>query len=533
MTRPTLPTPPSWTHDAIWYQVLLDRFCNGTKTNDPTPVRPWTSAWYDASPWEGTNGETFYKFFVFDRKYGGDIQGLLARLPYLSDLGVNALYLNPVFQAPSLHKYDTTDFRHVDETFGAGVGDYERTVAKEDLLDPSTWTWSESDKIFLDALATMKHAGFRVIIDGVFNHVGTTHPAFKDVKAHGAASPYADWFDVTSWTPFAYRGWCGFKDLPVFRKTPEHGLASRLLREHLVAITQRWMAPDGDVSRGVDGWRLDVPNEVPRTWWAEWRTLVKTINPEAFITGEIWHDAKEWLDGTTFDSVMNYPFAEAAVAWIGDNENQISTSSFAACLTAQHTAYPSPVAASLQNLLDSHDTDRIVSKFANPDRDYESGGREQEDNTYDASKPSEACYRKARLAALLQMTSLGAPMIYYGDEVGMWGSDDPNNRKPMLWADLEPIDNDHLAFYTEAIALRNDHPALRHGDVRIIETRDDPSVLIFERVLETERMLIVLNASDVAAPVTLPGDSSWTLCHGSYVDELLAPISGGVWKANL
>jgi glycosidase len=291
------------------------------------------------------------------------------------------------------------------------------------------------------------------------------------------------------------------------------------------------MAPDGDVSRGIDGWRLDVPSEIPMPFWVEWCSLVKSINPEAYITGEIWHDAQEWLDGTTFDAVMNYPFAEAAVAWIGDKENRLSTSQFAARLESQRQTYPTAAVPVLQNLLDSHDTDRIASKFANPDRNYETGGREQEDDTYDASKPSETCYRKARLAALLQMTSLGAPMIYYGDEVGMWGSDDPNNRKPMLWADLEAIDADHLAFYTEVIALRNNHLALRRGDVRILETRDDPPVLLFERVLGEERLLVALNASLEAAPVSLPNNSVWTLCFGSFEDAHVPPLSGSVWKA--
>lgn len=529
-TKHDAPDIPDWANDAIWYQVLLDRFRNGNTANDPSPLRPWTSEWYEPSPWEGADGETFYKYFVYDRKYGGDLLGLVDRLPYLQDLGVNALYLNPVFQAPSLHKYDTTDYRHVDESFGAGEGDYAHAIAKEDLLDPSTWTWSESDRIFLDTLAACKNAGFRVIIDGVFNHVGTTHPAFEDVRRRNVESPYADWFDIRSWTPFEYRGWADFVELPVFRKAPERGLAAKTLRDHIEAITRRWMAPDGDVSRGIDGWRLDVPSEIPMPFWVEWRDLVKSINPEAYVTGEIWHDAHEWLDGTTFDAVMNYPFAEAAVAWIGDRDSRLTTSQFAARLEAQRKTYSAAALPVLQNLLDSHDTDRIASKFANPDRDYESGGREQEDPTYDASKPNGTCYRKARLAVLLQMTSVGAPMIYYGDEAGMWGSDDPNNRKPMLWADLEAIDEEHLAFYTEAIALRASHAALRRGTCATILSDDARAVYVFERTLGDERLLVALNAGDQPIKVELPADGPWTSVFGEGDATTVERMSGRVWK---
>ncbi|MFO0783683.1 MAG: alpha-amylase family glycosyl hydrolase [Phycisphaerales bacterium] len=177
-------------------------------------------------------------------------------------------------------------------------------------------------------LAEAKKQGFHVVIDGVFNHVGTGHPAFQDVKAHGRTSRFADWFDIKTWEPFTYDAWWGFSELPVFKKDPEKGLASKTAREHIFAVTQRWMDPngDGDPSDGVDGWRLDVPNEVPLPFWWEWRTLVKKINPNAYISGEIWDRAEAYLDGRAFDGVMNYEFAKPAVQWVANQKQKITAS---------------------------------------------------------------------------------------------------------------------------------------------------------------------------------------------------------------
>lgn len=282
---------PEWARHAVWYQIMPDRFRSGTTDNDPDPVRPWTSEWFTPSPWEPQDGQTFYKWYVFFRLYGGDIQGIEQKLAYLKELGVNAIYLNPIFQAPTHHKYDTDNYLHVDEHLGV-VGDYDQVVAQEDLNDRSTWQWTESDRVFLRFIKKAHAMGFRVIIDGVFNHVGCNHPAFEDVKKNGQRSKYADWFDVVSWEPFKYRGWAGHDSLPVFQKSPD-GLASEAVKQHIFNVTRRWMDPDGDgdPSDGIDGWRLDVPNEIPAPFWAEWREVVKSVNPEAYIVGEIWDRA--------------------------------------------------------------------------------------------------------------------------------------------------------------------------------------------------------------------------------------------------
>ena len=538
---------PEWAKNAIWYQVMLDRFRNGNPDNDPQPVNTWTRDWFEGEPFELARGQTFYDYYAFKRHYGGDLDGLEEKLPYLKDLGVNAIYLNPVFKAESHHKYDATNYVHIDDHFGT-KGDYEAVAASEDLLDPSTWKWTDSDKRFLRFLKKAHAMGFHVIIDGVFNHIGRPHPAFQDVVKNGRKSRFADWFDVTSWEPFECSGWAGFSDLPEFKKSP-NGLSSESAKQHIFNVTRRWMDPDGDgdPSDGVDGWRLDVPNEIPAPFWVEWREVVKSVNPEGYITGEIWDRADQWLDGKHFDAVMNYSFSRAAVAWILDRGRKITVSEFDRRLQELRLAYPLPATLVMQNLMNSHDTDRLVSMSLNPDRAYDHANRVQDNGpNYDNSKPTPKDYTKARLVVLLQMTYVGAPMVYYGDEVGMWGADDPTCRKPMLWKELEPYDkpeenfvmSEHREFYQRAIKLRRAHPALRTGAFQTLLTDDQADVWAFLRWNDDEQLLVALNASDQPRTVSIPMvdlPKTWTAVFGlegtfKAIDQRLSlqlpPLSG-------
>lgn len=546
---------PDWAKHAIWYQIMPDRFRNGDPANDPPRTRKWTSEWFQPAEWEGRDGQTFYKWFVFSRYYGGDFRGIEQRFDYLKALGVNALYFNPVFQGDSHHKYNATSFVHIDDDFGVR-GSYAAAAARETLDDPATWTWSESDRVFLDLLKKAKARGFRVIIDGVFNHVGTLHPAYQDVKQNLQQSRYADWFDVASWKPFKIYGWGGYDALPAFKKSKD-GLASQAVEKHIFDITRRWMDPDGDGDPrdGVDGWRLDVPNEIPLPFWQRWRTHVKSINPDAYITGEIWQRADAWLDGRSFDAVMNYEFAKPVIEWACFDTRKIKPTELDRRLNELRLAYPVSATLVMQNLVDSHDTDRLVSMVQNPDRPYDEQNRVQDNNpSYDNSKPSATAYKRARLVVLVQMTYVGAPMVYYGDEVGMWGADDPTNRKPMLWEDLEPYEKpeenvvmkDHLDFYRETIALRNAHPALRVGAFRTLLVDDEADVWAFQRRTADERLVVVLNAADQPRTVRIPlpadAPNTWKYVFGGssgarveqreYSDQRVliveAPAIGGV-----
>jgi glycosidase len=553
---------PEWAADAVWYQVFLERFRNGDTSNDPgrfaeyERMVPWNSDWWDVLPGETPADETSDNFYtgtgdVWMRRYGGDFQGLREKLPYLRELGVNAIYLNPVFEAESMHKYDTADFRHIDDNFAAGEGvaggSYPYSVEGE-TDDPATWQWSPSDKLFLDFLQEAHGQGFRVIIDGVFNHTGRAHPFFQDVLEKGKDSKYADWFEITDWgdpenwrkmeDPYEVHGkpggirWVAWDGpdghLPVFKKDAELGLAPGP-RQHIFDITRRWLDPDGDPTTrdGIDGWRLDVPGDIPHPFWRDWRKVVKDANPDAYITGEIWQWAQPWLKGDQFDAVMNYQWAMAAQDFFVDRETAITPSAFADRLDRLLTEYPRPITFVQQNLFDSHDTDRLVSMVVNPDRPYDGANRPQDNAAnfagpaYSEREPNADEWRRAIQAVEVQHAFVGAPMTYYGNEAGMWSPDDPSNRQPLPWPDQGPYDAEGVGFnedvfeaFQRAIGARNALPALRTGDYELIGTDDDRGLIGFRRTLEDQTVLVLVNRSGETAEVTLDVEP------GSYVDYL-------------
>ena len=538
---------PEWSHHAVWYQIFVERFRNGDTSNDPGDAEfenlvPWTSDWWATLPGEKAGAHNFYLGAgnVWKRRYGGDIQGVREKLPYLRSLGINAIYLNPIFEGESMHKYDTADFRHVDDNFGV-KGDLHQLEGETD--DPATWQWTASDKLFLEFLDDAREQGIRVIIDGVFNHVGRAHPFFMDVLEKGKESRYADWFEIADWgntkhwrkmdKPFEvhgklggiqWRAWDGENGhLPVFKKDDKLGLAPGP-REHIFAVTKRWLAPDGDPSRGVDGFRLDVPGDIPHPFWIDWRKLVKETKPDAYITGEIWDWAQPWLQGDQFDAVMNYQFAMAAQAFFVNQRTAISPSEFNSRLIKIVTAYPWPITLAQQNLYDSHDTDRLASMFVNPDRPYDGANRLQDNSLtfdgppYDPRKPTDAEWTRFKQAVAFQMTFVGAPLVYYGSEAGMWSPDDPSNRMPMVWPDLEPYDDPHVKFnreifehYQRLIAIRHVLEPLRTGFFHAVKVDDERHIYAFARELDGKRVHVAINRSGREAPVELPVDGEQML----------------------
>nr|MBA2526993.1 glycoside hydrolase family 13 protein [Pyrinomonadaceae bacterium] len=503
---------PGWTKHAVWYQIFPERFRNGDPSNDPAGTQRWQAQWSATLPGEAPGDENFYQGAgnVWKRRYGGDIQGVREALPHLRKLGINAIYFNPIFEGESMHKYDTSDFRHVDDNFGV-KGDLAQLQGETD--DPATWRWTKSDLIFLDFVQEARRQGFKVIVDGVFNHVGKAHPFFQDVLKNGKQSTYADWFEITDWNqPIQYKAWDKPNgELPVFKKDASRGLAPGPYA-HIMAITKRWLAPDGDVSRGVDGWRLDVPGDIPHPFWIEWRKLVKTTNPDAYITGEIWQWAQAWLKGDQFDAVMNYQFAMASQDFFIDAREAIRPSDFAARLTKIAYAYPFQVALAQQNLFDSHDTDRLASMFVNPDRAYDARNRLQDNGPdYSPAQPTSQHWRRLAQAVAFQMTYVGAPMVYYGNEAGMWSPDDPANRQPMVWKDLEPYDDSQVRFnqqvfdaYQRAIAVRHTLEPLRTGSFHTLITDDRTGMIAFARESASGRVSVVLNRSDREQRIEVP-----------------------------
>lgn len=512
---------PEWSKGIVWYQIFPERFANGDPSNDPEftkvlgrntndikwNVREWTSGWYKQSDYEkNLPGTIRHKLSL--RRYGGDLQGIIDRLDYLKDLGIDALYLNPVFEAVSHHKYDGASYHHIDVNFGPDPKGDREIIRSETPDDTSTWKWTSADKLFLKLVAEVHKRKMYIIIDGVFNHTGREFWAFSDIVKNGKDSKYSDWYLVHSFddpstkeNEFDYKGWWNSKYLPEFNRTKDD-LASGP-KQYIFNSVRRWMDPNGDGNPedGIDGWRLDVARDVPIGFWKQWSKLVKSINPQAYITGELWELSPEFVGkGDVFDALMNYNFAFAVNNYFIAQQKKISHDEFKKQLLEIFDTYPIETCHILMNLLDSHDTDRLSSMILNPDRDYDRDASEDNHN-YNPAKPGKKEYDKLKLIAAFQMTWLGAPMIYYGDEAGMWGPDDPHDRKPMVWGDLEyenevidslsgfnkgfgsytvKADRELIDYYKKLIQLRKANLSLKLGSVKFMNI-DNRNVVAFER----------------------------------------------------
>jgi glycosidase len=525
---------PDWAKGIVWYQIFPERFANGDITNDPAPdkifpgesappnwkITPWTSSWFSQSQWEKNLGGKV-RDHINKRRYGGDIQGIIDHLDYLKDLGIKGIYLNPVFDAVSLHKYDGSTYHHMDINFGPDPSGDKLLIASETPDDPKTWKWTSADRLFLQLVQEVHKRGMKIIIDGVFNHVGTQFWAFRDLVKNQQNSRFKNWFQVLSFdnpaTPqneFDYKGWWNAKSLPQYNRTKDD--LNPGPKQYIFNSTKRWMDPNGNgsYSDGIDGWRLDVARDVPLGFWKDWNKLVKSINPKAIIVAELWELSPDFISDTgPFDALMNYSFAFAVDKYFIADKKKISTSGFIDRLKEIMKTYPQKNQDVLQNLVDSHDTERLSSMIKNPDREYDRDGNEGNPD-YDPGKPDKKDYEMQKLIAAFQMTYKGAPMIYYGDEVGMWGADDPHDRNPMVWSNLKYDDEiinessgfhkgfgifkveqnkDVLAFYKKIISVHNSNPALLDGDVKFIYSNDATAVFAFERSDNDERIICVFN----------------------------------------
>ncbi len=537
---------PDWVADAVFYQIFPERFRNGDRTNDPIrasledpPSVPeswkpssWTGDWYARADWEKVRSDNFYEHGVFQRRYGGDLQGVIEKIDYLKNLGVNAIYFNPVFYGRSMHKYDAASMHHIDPYFGPDpVGDL-KLIASE-TSDPKTWQWTAADKLFLELIRQLHERGMHVIIDGVFNHTGRDFFAFSDLRAKQKESAYQDWYIVqhfddpaTPQNEFRYKSWWGFESLPEFADNESQQDLHPGPRQYVFDITRRWMDPngDGDPSDGIDGWRLDVANEVPNGFWLDWNTLVRELNPQAYTVGEFWGNAREHLIGGRFSATMNYHgFAYLVKGFLIDGK--LTAHDFGLYLQDRLDEYPPSMRFAMQNLVDSHDTDRVASMIANsPRRVYFQPERFDYDVSevvspryspeYAISAPTKSDRRIQRLVALMQMTYVGPPMIYYGTEAGMWGADDPCNRQPMVWDDLEyqdqttdplgrnrpedPVsfDQELFSFYAGATRLRSENKILRRGKFEVLMADDLAQFIAFRRSIGEDCMLVAINRGD-------------------------------------
>lgn len=565
---------PGWAEGIVWYQIFPERFANGDTANDPAPekvfinfdtappeeweITPWTSNWFAASAWEKNLGGTV-RDHMYTRRYGGDIQGIIDNLDYIKELGIGAVYLNPVFEAVSLHKYDGSTFHHIDINFGPAPENDEALMQAEAPHDIKTWSWTEADKLFLKLIDEVHKRDMKIIIDGVFNHVGEQFWAFQDVVKNQEKSIYKDWFiikefddPVTDHNEFDYEGWWGIKSLPMFNRS-ENDLHPGP-KQYIFHSTERWMDPngDGDPSDGIDGWRLDVARDVPLGFWKDWSKLVKSINPKSIIIGELWELSPDFVsEEGIFDALMNYSFAYAVNQFFIAKEKRISTGEFVNKLKEIDKAYPDKYLNLLQNLMTSHDTERLSSMIANPDRNYDRDAHEGTD--FNPGKPAEEDYEMQKLIAAFQMTYRGAPMIYYGDEIGMWGADDPHDRKPMVWDHLkyddEVIDEtsgfkfgygrysveqnkELLSFYKKLTSIRNKNKALKTGDLRFLYSNDDKRTFVFERREGDNRIVAAFNLGEEKDTFELSSDKESTRFEELISDET-GSFSEGKFKIEI
>lgn len=407
-------------------------------------------------------GRNTYAFQFF----GGDLQGVMDHLDYLSELGINAIYFTPVFEATTNHKYDTKDYFKVDPHFGT----------------------NEKLKQLVDAC---HGRGIRVLLDAVFNHCGKTFPAFVDVMENGAASAYADWFYVHSWPLEVKDGIPTYETFAFEPIMPKLNTENPEVQQYLLDVARYWIE-----EIGIDGWRLDVANEVDHQFWREFRKTVKSVNPDAYLLGEIMHDSMPWLQGDQFDAVMNYPFTNALLNFFA--RKTTNAEQFSHAIQAQLASYPRQITEVSFNLLGSHDTTRLLTLCK--------GHKES-----------------LMLAYLFELTFYGAPCIYYGDEIGMDGEHDPLNRKCMEW-DQGKQDLALFSFFRKAIQLRKQYRALRTGGLRFYP-QANKQLLAYERWDDEDQLLIIMNNSGSAAQYSKDINSGeWTGILASHENVLKRTI---------
>jgi glycosidase len=546
---------PQWAKRVVWYQIFPERFRNSIQKNDPTlnsiegsyphdntspwQVHSWISDWYKLQSYEKKNGNDIW-FNIQRRRYGGDLQGIIDKLDYLKELGIGAIYLNPVFWSPSLHKYDAATYHHIDPYFGPDPKGDIKLISTESLDDSSTWVWTSADKIFLELIEEVHNRDMKIIIDGVLNHMGLNSWAFKDVIEKQKKSKFKNWFKIRSWedpkakTKFEYEGWYGVKELPELNQD-KNGIVDGP-KKYIFEITKRWMDPNnnGNPDDGIDGWRLDVAFMIKHRFWKDWRKQVKRINPEAYLTAEIVDSInviKPYLLGDEFDAVMNYNFLFTTAEYFIDDKSAITTSEFDKKLQILREAFTRGVSYVQQNLFDSHDTQRLLSHIVNRDkykiRDWgKSFNLTKASNpNYNTRKPMQEEIKLMKLMILFQMTYVGAPYIYYGAEVGMWGANDPDCRKPMVWQDMEfvpekylpnqqqkeitdtvIVNNDLFSFYKKMIQIRNENEELQIGTFETMLIDDTNNVYVFSRRYENNEIIVALNKDKSEQTVSLEAD---------------------------
>lgn len=409
---------PEWVKEAVFYQIFVERFFNGDKENKNKKL---TGEWGELP-----KPKSFF---------GGDIKGITKKLDYLEELGVTAIYLTPIFKSPSNHKYDTTDYFEVDEAFGT----------KED---------------FRELVNELHKRGMKVVLDAVFNHCGMNFKPFQDVIKNGQKSEYADWFHIERYPVNTNKGELNYKTFADVPGMPKLNTSNEELRKYLLDVSKYWIE-----EFDIDGWRLDVSDEIEHDFWREFRKVVKGVKEDIFIVGENWHNSYPWLQGDQFDSVMNYPITKECLAYFAQGKE--SAKKFSENLAEILMRSTSQVNNVMLNLLDSHDTERFLT-MCNSNKE------------------------KLKNAVTFLMTFEGAPCTYYGSEIGLEGGYDPDCRRVFDWNE-DNWDKKLRDFYKKVIEIRREEKALSHGSVKFMSTEN---VFVMERALNDNSIFTLINNLD-------------------------------------
>ncbi len=581
---------PTWAKDAIWYQIFVERFSNGDKNNDPKPdniyaasnwrqtpdgwsVTPWIHNWYKQEEWTKNLDTDFYGGLGL-RRFGGDLQGVLDKLDYLQELGITAIYFNPLNDAPSLHKYDARNYHHIDVNFGPDPERDHEIIASENPNDPSTWKWTSTDKLFLKVVDEMHKRGMRVILDYSWNHTGVEFWAWRDVVKNQENSKYRNWYAINEFDDpetredeFEYEGWLNLHSLPEIKKVnlttkrkighPYEGDINEGAKMHIYNVTKRWLAPDGDTARGIDGFRLDVADHIGMVFWRDWQKYVKSINPDAYLVGEIWWE--EWPDalmnpvpyvsGDIFDAVMFYQVYRPARSFFGKMNDEIDAEQFKDSLELQWNRLRPSTVKAMMNTAATHDSPRLLTSFANSTK-YKYQAKPNDNPDYITGKPDDETYQRVKLYLIHQFTTLGAPQIWNGDELGMWGGDDPDCRKPLWWPEFEfdpeyrnnfqpgkkefdevGFNKEHFEFYKKIIQIRKENPVLVDGSFEFLVASGKR--LSYKRKNDTDEIIVIFNLEDEDSEFELPeGEMFVNLLDGLNTrgQVLLPSLEAGVFK---
>ncbi|MFX3674483.1 MAG: alpha-glycosidase [Paenisporosarcina sp.] len=435
---------PKWVKDTRWYQIFPERFRNGNSSINPKNVVPW-----------GESDPSKTNFF------GGDFEGVIQHLDYLVDLGINGIYFTPIFEAHSNHKYDTIDYFKIDPQFGS----------EEDLKR---------------LVGACHDRGIKVMLDAVFNHSGYYFAPFQDVLDNGAHSKYLNWFHPHS-LPLRGGERPNYEAFAFVESMPKLNTQNPEVKKYLLNVASYWIN-----EFDIDGWRLDVANEIDHQFWREFRAVVRQQKPDLYILGEVWHDSMPWLLGDQFDAVMNYPLTTNVLNLLANQT--ISAQDFMNSMTTVIQSYPSNVMAVTFNLVGSHDTPRILTE-CNED------------------------IRRVKLIYILLYTFMGSPCMYYGDEIGMTGAQDPYCRKCMEW-EPEKQNTELLNHVKKIISLRQTERLLANNGSFQFLNHIESEIVAYRKYQDDKNVLIMINPSDREQTYDIPIPLKDTSVRNLWTDEV-------------